>query len=272
MQENKKKLIFGSGVSSFKDVEGLKKMCSVAIDNGIMAFDTAPSYHTEEALSEALLQVLNEAGKTREQIHIQTKIDPIQMYHGQVEKYFEEKLNSMHLDYVDALLIHWPIHTSLCRTWEELKSIKRNGLARKIGICNLRISHLRELKGIGVIPEILQIERHPLNTFMEEVRFCEENNITLQDYSPLCKMHPLLRDNMLLKEMSERYGESVGSIILKWHIDTGAVPIFTSKNPGRIAEYSNIDSFQLSNEDIEKITSLNINHKLYLESLVCAGF
>lgn len=267
-----KPLIFGSGASSFKDLTGLTEVCKAALEHGIKAFDTAPSYKTEEVLGQVLTSVMKENGIDRADLYIQTKIDPIQMYNGNVEAYFQEKLKSMHLDYVDALLIHWPVLEYLEQTWQELVSIKEHGLARRIGICNLRAEHLYRLQSIGIVPDILQIERHPLNTFEDERRFCLDNGIVLQDYSPLCKMHPLLRESVILKEMAEKYGRSIGLIILKWHVETGGIPIFTSKNLSRIEEYSDIDDFTISSEDCDKIASLNINHKLYLESLICPGF
>lgn len=268
----KKPLIFGSGVSSFKDRDGLLTVCEAAIEHGIMRFDTAPSYRTEEVLADSLNEILRHKGIQREQIEIQTKIDPIQMYDGHVEEYFEGKLKKMRLDYVDTLLIHWPVQKYFMKTWESMCNLKDKGLVRRLGICNLRISHLKELEGIGVIPEVLQIERHPLNTFMEERQYCVRHHIDLQDYSPLCKMHPLLKDNPLLLELSRKYNRNIGLIILRWHIDTLATPIFTSKKPSRIEEYSAINDFRLAEEDISLISSLNINHKLYLESLVCPGF
>ena len=268
----KKPLIFGSGLSSYKDVAGLTSMCATAIDNGIMAFDTAPSYRTEEMLSQALHAVMQRKGIGRSEITIQTKIDPIQMYNGNIRAYFEDKLLAMKLDYVDALLIHWPVCKYFKQTWKEIQKLKKAGLTRRTGICNLRIEYLRELKSEGIVPEVLQIERHPLNTFMDEAVFCRNNGIELQDYSPLCKMHPQLSDSQLLKDIARKYNRSVGLIILRWHIDTGAIPVFTSKKASRIEEYADIDSFMLSDEDCALIASLNVNHKLYLESLICPGF
>lgn len=267
-----KPLIFGSGASSFKDKAGLLAVCEMAVSNDIRCFDTAPSYKTEEVLAQCLTAIAKHKGLSREQLKIQTKIDPIQMYHGNVETYFKDKLHSMRLDYVDALLIHWPVRRYLSDTWSAMISLKNQGLVRKIGICNLRVAHLVELHGQGIKPEILQIERHPLNTFLAEREYCINHGIELQDYSPLCKMHPVLKESPVLKQLSVKYGKSVGSIILRWHIDTDAIPIFTSKNLKRIEEYSLIDKFALTAEDIVKINSLNINHKLYLESLVCPGF
>ena len=266
------KLIFGSGVSSFKEYEDLKNMCRNAMNHGIYKFDTAPSYKTEEIVSTALIEIQKELGFQRDNWYIQTKIDPIQMYEGGVVEYFKDKLSKMKLDYVDCLLIHWPLKKYLEQTWNEMLKLKDCRLTRKIGICNLRISHLKSLWGKGIKPDVLQIERHPLNTFNMENVFCQEYGIEVQDYSPLCKMHPLLKNNVLLDEIAKKYNKNVGQIILRWHIDTGAIPIFTTKNAKRLEDYSNIGNFVLEDGDIEKITSLNINHKLYLESLVCPGF
>ncbi len=267
-----KQLIFGSGVSSHKDLTGLVEVCRAAIENDIREFDTAPSYRTEEVLCSALKTCLNDLGLQREDIKIQTKIDPIQMYNGGVEDYFKDKLSKMRLDYVDSLLIHWPVHDYFLRTWQSMLRLKDAGYTRKLGICNLRLAHLQELESVGIIPEILQIERHPLNTFPAEVAFCKEHGIMLQDYSPLCKMHPRIKDSATLREVAEHHGKDIGQVVLRWHIDTGATPIFTSTKASRIALYSHVDEFTLSHGEIETISHLNVNHKLYLESLVCPGF
>ena len=203
---------------------------------------------------------------------MQTKIDPIQMYNGNVEEYFKEKLARMNLDYIDSLLIHWPVHKYFTSTWESLLHLKEQGFTRKIGICNLRLEHLEKLRSVGILPEILQIERHPLNTFEAEVKYCNEHSILLQDYSPLCKMHPKLKENVKLVEIARKYNCDIGQIVLRWHIDTGAIPVFTSTKLERIVLYSRIDDISLTSKEIETISSLNCNHKLYLESLICPGF
>ncbi len=268
----KKSLIFGSGASACKDYSGLLAVCRTALGNGITSFDTAPSYRTEEIISKAVRQVANETGLTREDYQIQTKIDPIQMFEGRVVEYFKRKLDAMSLDYVDALLIHWPVLNYLERTWDDMQCLKEHGLTKQIGICNLRISNLEEFYDKGTIPEILQIERHPLNTFEREIEFCKKYSITIQDYSPLCKMHPRIRESKALQEIADRHHCDIGRLILRWHIDTGATPIFTSTKPERVSLYAQTEEIQKLDEDeIKIISSLNCNHKLYLESLICPG-
>lgn len=201
----RKNIIFGSGLSSYKDFDNLKEICSVALEHGILCFDTAPSYRTEVILSEVIRSCSGELGLRRQDYSIQTKIDPIQMYNGGIESYFEGKLKEMGLEYMDILLIHWPLEKYLFKTWEAVVNIKEKGLAKRIGICNLRLRHLEKLKTQGIIPEVLQIERHPLNTFSAEVEWCKANGVELQDYSPLCKMHPALRENKALDAIAKKH-------------------------------------------------------------------
>lgn len=267
-----KDLIFGSGASAHKDFRGTLEVCRAALNHGIRWFDSAPSYHTEEIVSWAVAEGAKELGLHRDEYFIQTKIDPIQMYNGQIVVYFRDKLNKMKLEYVDALLIHWPVWKYFSATWDSLQELKDKTLTRKIGICNLRISHLRQLYESGITPDIVQIERHPLNTFERETQFCKEKGIVLQDYSPLCKMHPRIRNNQQIQGIASKYKRSIGQIIFRWHLDTGGIPVFTSTKPERISQYSKIDDFSLTPSEIDIISTLNCNHKLYLESLVCPGF
>lgn len=268
----KKPLIFGTGLSSGKDYETLLECCSKAVDCGILSFDTAPSYRTEGVLGQVLADIRNEKQIDRSSLHIQTKIDPIQMYEGEIRKHVDKVLPIMQLEYLDCLLIHWPVYKYFRKTWESLERLKDDGITRSIGVCNLRECHLKELKGIGIIPNVLQIERHPLNIFEAERRFCEQNGIILQDYSPLCKMHPLLKESKELAEIAERHDCGIGEVILCWHIQTGAIPIFTSTKPSRIEGYASIEKIVLTESELATVSAQNINHKLYLESLICPGF
>lgn len=267
-----KPLIFGTGLSSSKDYQGLLNCSTAAVDSGIRWFDTAPSYKTEELLGRVIGDILKNQRLKREDVLVQTKIDPIQMYEGKVRKHVESTLKKMSLDYFDCLLIHWPVYNYFRKTWDVLERLKDDGIVRRIGICNLRITHLNELQGIGIMPDILQIERHPLNSFEEERLFCIKNNIVLQDYSPLCKMHPLLSKDSDLIGMANNHSCGIGEVILLWHIQTGAIPIFTSTKTIRIQTYANLGSIKLSEDEVAAINTKNINYKLYLESLICPGF
>ena len=267
------RLIFGTGVSSSKDYDGLKKVIRSAMESGILAFDTAPSYGTEEVLGRILKELSDEMEIGREKLFIQTKIDAWQMQEsdGNIEKYVEFAMKLLGVDYIDSLLIHWPVPEYFNKTWESFEKLKNDGVVRKTGICNIRLRHLKKYEEQGMLPNIIQIERNPLRTCEKEIDFCHNHGIEVQAYSPLCKMDERLRNSRILKAVSQKYGKSLGQTVLRWHIDTGVTPVFTSKKPERVKEYSGISDFKLSGEDIRKISSMNIDYKMYLESVPCPG-
>lgn len=269
-----KELIFGTGISAPKSGDELLKVVKSCFENGIHSFDTAPSYKTEDLLGEIFHHCTKEYKVNREEIFVQTKIDVWQMQegNGDVRRFVEFTLKSMNLQYLDSLLIHWPIPELFCKTWHCFEELYKENLVRSIGVCNVRLRHMKQMKSLEVLPHIIQIERHPLNVFDEEISFCKENGISIQAYSPLCKMDTRLSESSILMELAKKYQKSIGQIILRWQLDTKAIPVFTSTKTSRIMEYSDIYDFNLSQEEIALVSSHNENYKMYLESRACPGF
>ena len=266
-------MILGSGISFSKDIDIAKSVVSTALKNGLYRFDSAPSYKTESLLGKILNDQIERGAITRESIYIQTKIDAWQMQdkHGRnIMYHVESALKKFQTDYLDSLLIHWPVPEYMEETWRQFEFIKNQGIVRKIGICNVRIRQLNEY--VSWKPDIIQIERHPLNTFRDEVEFCHNEGIEIQAYSPLCKMDGRIKNNPILEQLSEKYGKDIGQIVLRWHIDTGVIPVFTTTKPSRIDTYSEIDNFALAADEIEMVYDINENYKMYLESIACPGF
>ena len=268
------KIYFGTGLSSSKDYESLKSHVKTCLINGIYAFDTAPSYKTEEFLGKAINENLKELAFGRKDVWIQTKIDGWQMQDskGYIKPYIIDALNKMGQKYFDAVFVHWPFPDYFNETLASLNECKKEGLIKYVGICNVRLRHLKKIP-INKY-DICQLERHPLNTFIEEINFLHKNNKIVQDYSPLCKYCNKIKDNEYLKNIAKKYNKNIGQIILKWHIQNSTYPIFTSTKDSRIIEYSlkELDSFELTVDELNGINSLNINFKLYLESIACPGF
>ncbi len=267
-------MMFGTGASSHKEQDALCAVIRTALENGIRGFDTAPSYRTEEVLGKSLKRCMSELEIGREGLFIQTKVDAWQMMESgeEIRRYVTEIMKKMGLDYLDSLLVHWPVPEYLVKTWKCFVGLKADGLVRSIGICNVRMRQLDSFLNYDIMPEVVQIERNPLRTCDREIDFCRANGITVQAYSPLCKMHEDIRTSSFLANLSEKYGKSIGQIVLKWHMATGVVPIFTSKNSKRIMEYSSLSGFELGRDDIAGINGMNKDYKMYLEAVACPGF
>lgn len=263
-------LILGTGVSFGKESETARAIIASALVNGIYKFDTAPSYKTESILGDILYDERIKRSLNRDDLYIQTKIDAWQMQDGNIRRFIEQALEKLRVEYLDALLIHWPIPEYIADTWEKMICARKDGLVKKIGICNVRLRQLKQC--ISLSPNIIQIERHPLNTFSDEVLFCNNNKLEIQAYSPLCKMDDRIKNNEIIKRIARKYGKDEGQIVLRWHLDTGVIPIFTTTKTTRVESYASITDFVLTNEEIEDINRLNVNYKMYLESISCPGF
>ena len=102
--------------------------------------------------------------------------------------------------------------------------------------------------------------------------YCKAHGIKVYSYSPICRMHPDLRNSDVLQHIAGKYQKNIGQVILRWHIDTCAVPIFMSKNPKRVVDNLHIFDFELTDDEIKRISSLDKNYKIFLESWGCPGF
>ena len=266
------KLYLGTGTSSAKDYEGLYSMLDAALQNGIRNFDTAPSYKTEDILGKTLTVLTDKYGLNRGDYKIQTKIDPWQMQDGNIRKFVQDAMKKLGVDYLDSLLVHWFEPDYFEDTWIEFCKLYEEGIVNRIGVCNVRERHIKRLLNSNFPPQIVQVERNPLRICKEEVALCKENEIEIQAYSSLCKMDSRIKDSAEVNRIAEAHNKSVGQIVLRWHLDTGVIPIFTSTKPQRIKEYTDIFDFKLSKREIDIIDSLNENYKMFLESCICPGF
>jgi len=252
----------------------LLSVVNAAFSHGCTSFDTAPSYGTEVDLGKALEMCMIDYQKKREDVFVSDKVDAWQMIlgKGDVKKYVLGALEKMRLNYFDIVWVHWPISEFIEPTWNCLQKLQDEGIVKNIGICNVRERHLLEMSQNDILPKFIQIERHPLRICQTEMDYCHAHGINVYSYSPICRMHPDLKNSQILQRIAEKYHKNIGQVILRWHLDTDAVPIFMSKNSKRVADNLKIFDFQLLEEEIREISTLDRNYKIFLESWGCPGF
>ncbi len=263
-----------TGTFKHKNPKVLKEIVNHCLLNGFLGFDTAPSYKTERLLGQILRKSLSDLKIDREQIFISTKIDAWQMQqsNGDIAKYVEDVLKKMGIDYLDQLLIHWPIPKYFEKTWMSFINLYRSDKVKIIGVSNVRERHILKLMEFEVAPMVVQNERHPLRSDREMLNFCKQKNIVYQAYSPVGQMMDKIKNSELLMEIAQKYSKSIGQVILRWHIDSGSIPVFKTSKISRINEYKEVLEFTLDKEDIVLINDMNIDHKIFLESSGCPGF
>lgn len=264
------KMVLGS--FNIGDQHTMNEMIATAIQQGVNAFDTSPSYGSEAILGSAI----KAQGIKREEILLTDKVDGWQMYEsdGEVERYLDVSLKALQIDYVDLLLIHWPFERYITKTWNCMERMYRKGKVRAIGLCNMNVRTYQDFreKGIEIKPHVIQNEISPFRTDIDSTLFFQNEGIAVEAYSPLCRMIPDIKFDMVLNSLAKKYGKSIAQIILRWDIERGIIPVFTSSKPQRISENTNIWDFEMEKEDVDRISALNRDYKIFPESFGCPGY
>ena len=246
----------GLGVFRVEDSPKLVDAVKNAIKNGYRSIDGAAIYDNEVSMGEGIAEGIKAAGISREDLFITSKVWNADLGYESTIKAYETSLKKLGLDYLDLYLIHWPVEGKYKDAWRALEYLYKKGRVKAIGVSNFQVHHLENLmKDAEIKPMINQIEFHPRLT-QEKVRaFCKQNDIQVEAWSPL--MVGKLFDNEILKEIAQNHNKSIAQIILRWDIQNGVITIPKSTKVGRIIENSQIFDFELTNEEVEKINSLN---------------
>lgn len=200
-----------------------------ALVAGYRAFDTAYMYNNEKTMGDALKELLPKHNLSREDIFIQTKLDP--SHHGdKARRALEASLNKLQCGYIDLYLIHWPgSYTGSSKSGENLKlrtaswaslvEAQKDGLVRSLGVSNYITRHLNELLSncYGVKPVLDQMEWHPGCFDNELKQLCDREGILVQAYMPLggSGNSSLLR-NKAVTSVAKKLEKSPAQVLLRW--------------------------------------------------------
>ncbi|PGM56940.1 aldo/keto reductase [Bacillus sp. AFS053548] len=242
----------GLGVFKVSEGEEVVESVKAAIRNGYISIDTAAIYKNEEGVGQAI----KESGIAREELFVTSKVWNSDQGYETTLQAFETSLNLLGLDYLDLYLIHWPGVDKYKETWKALEKLYKDGRVRAIGVSNFQIHHLQDLMSACEIkPMVNQVEFHPHLTQKELLAFCKNEGIQMEAWSPL-KQGQLLEEPVLIK-IAQKYNKSVAQVILRWDLQHDVVTIPKSIKEHRIVENANIFDFELTQEDMENIDSLN---------------
>ena len=260
--------------TNWMDYPQMKTLVTEGLKVGFRAFDTARDYGNEPIVGRVMKECLKEQGLKREDIFITTKIGNSQQRLGNIEEQIEMSLRNLQTDYVDLWMMHWPYPGYYVDTWHKMEKVYKSGKVRAIGMANYRIRHFEHLfnEGVEVMPHCVQMELHPMRTADDIVAYCREHDIAIQAYSPLCRMIEKIRESKELKEIAENHGKSIPQVILRWHIQNKTVPVFKTLKPHRLKENFDIFDFNLSDDEMKMVASLDEDYKYHLESASCPGY
>ena len=228
-----------------------KNAVKTALKVGYRHFDTAQIYKNEQFIGEAL----SESSVKRRELFITTKIWNENMYWDDIEPSFEESLKKLRTDYVDLLLLHFPVTELRRPAWRKMQDIYRSGKAKAIGVSNYTIKHLEELlKECEIKPVVNQVELHVFLQQPELVKFSQDNEVIIEAYSPLA--HGYTMSDKILAAIAKKHKRSIGQVMIRWCLDMGFVTIPKSANPDHIKENFEVLDFRLDKEDLKNIREL----------------
>jgi 2,5-diketo-D-gluconate reductase A len=225
-----------------------------ALRTGYRLVDTAAAYGNEAEVGQAI----RESELEREDVFVTTKLWNGDHGRESAHRAFENSLGRLRFDYVDLYLIHWPVPMKglYVETWQALTEIQASGRARSVGVSNFEIDHLqRIIDETGTVPAVNQIELHPRLQQRELRRYHAEHRIVTEAYSPLAQGEVLEED--AIAELASRHGKTPAQVVLRWHLQLGNMVIPKSVNKRRIEENLDIFDFELDDEAMRTIESLD---------------
>ncbi|XP_004211107.1 aldo-keto reductase family 1 member A1 isoform X1 [Hydra vulgaris] len=275
------------GLGTWKSSPGIVGAAiEAAIDLGYRHIDCAAIYGNEKEIGDALKKKINEGVVKREELFITSKLWNTRHAIDLVRPSLLQTLADLQLDYLDLYLIHWPhafksgdekfprdkdgnllyddVHYN--DTWKEMEKAVDDGLVKSIGLSNFNSQQIDDVcTHARVMPQMLQVECHPYLTQELLIKHCSAKSITVTGYSPLGSKDrpwakpedPLVIEDPEITKLAEKYNKSNAQILIRWQLQRGQCVIPKSANPQRIKENSEVFDFELSNEEIVLINSLN---------------
>ncbi len=253
--------IIGFGVYQVTDLKECETSVYEAIRAGYQLIDTAAVYQNEEAVGTAI----QKSGVPRENIFVTTKLWIQDAGYESAKKAFERSLKRLQLDHLDLYLIHQP-YGDVYGSWRAMEELYREGKIRAIGVSNFQPDRLMDLMvHHEVVPAVNQIETHPFYQQIETQKFLQENNVQIESWGPFAEGKNNIFQNELLLLIAEKYKKTVAQVILRWLTQRGVVVIPKSVRKERIVENFDIFDFELSDEDMNAIATLDTKTSLFFD-------
>lgn len=250
--------ILGFGVWQIPDADECEQAVYDALMAGYRLIDTAAAYENEEAVGRAIKR----SGVPRGEIFITTKLWIQDAGYESTKKAFAKSLERLQLDYLDLYLIHQPFG-DVYSSWRAMEELYRESKIKAIGVSNFEPDRLVDLiLHNEITPAVNQVETHPFFQQVEAAQVMKEFNIRHEAWGPLAQGKNNIFQNDILVSIAEKHHKSVAQVIIRWFAQRGVVAIPKSTHKERINENFNIFNFELSQEDMNAIATLDMKKSL----------
>ena len=239
--------------------EECERCVSDALKVGYRHIDTAQSYFNEEEVGNAIAK----SGVPREQIFLTTKVWIEHYGQEETRKSVLESMRKLKTNYIDLVLLHQPF-SDYYGAWRALEDLYVEGVIKAIGVSNFYPDRLVDICSFARIkPMVNQVETHPHDQQIEAREWMKKYGVQHEAWAPFGEGRGGMFEEPLLKEIGKKYDKTAAQVILRWHMQRGVVAIPKSTHIERMEENFNIFDFELSEEDMAKIATLDKNQSSF---------
>lgn len=280
-----------------------------AVKAGYRHLDSASDYGNEVEVGVGINKVLQQGHCSREELWVTSKLWNTFHRPEHVALACKRSLQELQVDYLDLYLIHFPISLKyvdfdvryppewffdpsaanpkmeidpvpLYETWAAMESLVDSGLVKNIGVCNYNSALLHDLMAYSRIkPAMLQIESHPYLTQERLLRLARAYQLPVTAFSPLGALSYLALDmasaseSVLLQQpvldAARRLNKTAAQVVLRWGVQRGTAIIPKTSKIERLIENSALFDFELTDDEMESISALNVNRRFNDPAVFC---
>ena len=243
------------------DNDKVEEVVECALEAGYRHIDTAQAYGNEEGVGKAI----RKSNIARQDLFITSKIAAEAKTYQEAYDSINETLNKMGLDYLDLMIIHSPQPWQEFRddnryfkenkeVWKALETAYQEVKVKAIGVSNFLKDDLENiLTSCQIKPMVNQILTHISNTKTELIKFCKENDIFVEAYSPIAHGAILKNENIIA--MANKYNVSVARLCIRYIIQLGLVALPKASSKEHLIDNLKVD-FEISEEDMEVLKAI----------------
>lgn len=240
--------------------EDTKRCVLDAIKSGYRGIDTAQSYFNESEVGDAIV----ECGVPREELFITTKVWIDHYGYEECKASVEESLRKLKTDYLDLCLLHQPF-SDYYGAYRALEELYAEGKIKAIGVSNFYPDRLTDICMFDrkVIPAVNQVEVNPFNAQWCAQENMEKHGVKMEAWAPFGEGRNNLFANETLVSIGKKYNKSSAQVMLRWLIQRGVIVACKSTHIERMQENINVFDFELTEEDMNSIKTLDTSNSLF---------
>lgn len=250
--------ILGFGVFQIP-AERCERCVSEAIETGYRLFDTAASYLNECEVGKAI----KNSGVKREDIFLTTKLWLQDFGYERAKEAFQRSLERLQTDYIDLYLLHKPLG-DYYGAWRALEELYEKRAVHAIGVCNFYPDRLVDLTcNARITPMVNQMETHVFWQHNGYQKLMQQKGVQLESWGTFVEGRNGFFQNEVLLAIANNHHVSVAQVALRWLIQRSIVCIPKTIHKERMAQNMDVFTFQLSNEEMETIKTLDLNKSMF---------